>query len=235
MKSTAAALEVASATGLNEKTVRKYRKEFYENKGSFKDEKRGKYMRHCLLNEVNLRLEAAMFIREHGYRKGEANLNAKSFCQWVNNDLLPSSNLAPNMPRSISVRTATRWLHKKGAYVDGHEREDVVAYQKEFLSSLEDLREFHLPPPPPSDERPATPPPDAETRKKRVLIYHGESIFNTNEGQTWFWGTGDEPFIQPKTKGAGIMVSDFVDQHLRLTDEEHRLACVSDADFPKTA
>ena len=136
MKSTAAALEAASATGLNEKTVRKYRKEFYENKGSFKDEKRGKYMHHCLLNDENLRLEAAMFIREHGYRKGEANLNAKLFCQWVNNELLPSSNLAPNMPRSISVRTATRWLHrlgfrkighKKGAYVDGHEREDVVA------------------------------------------------------------------------------------------------------------
>ena len=49
---------------------------------------------------------------------------------------------------------------------------------------------------------------------------------------------GDEPFIQPKTKGAGIMVSDFVDQHsgfLRITDDEHHLACVSDADFPKTA
>ena len=62
-----------------------------------------------LLNDENLRLEAAMFVREHGYRKGEANLNAKSFCQWVNNELLPSSDLPPNMPRSISVRTATRW------------------------------------------------------------------------------------------------------------------------------
>lgn len=42
-----------------------------------------------------------------------------------------------------------------------------------------------------------------------------------------FWGTGDEPFIHPKTKGAGIMVSNFVDQHsgcLSLTKEEHQLA-----------
>ena len=71
-----------------------------------------------------------------------------------------------------------------------------------------------------------------------MLIYHDESIFNTNEGQTWFWGTGDEPYIQPKTKGAGIMVSDFIDQHsgfLRLTDEQHNLACASDANFPKSA
>ena len=98
MMSTAAALEAASATGFNEKTVRKYRKEIYENKGSFKDGKRGKYMRHCLLNDENLRLEAAMFIREHGYRKGEANLNAKSFCQWVNQTGVPRS-ISFGLPR----------------------------------------------------------------------------------------------------------------------------------------
>ena len=71
-----------------------------------------------------------------------------------------------------------------------------------------------------------------------MLIYHDGSIFNTNEGQQWFWGTGDEPFIQPKTEGAGIMVSDFIDQHsgfLQLSDEEHHLACASDPDFPKSA
>ena len=71
------------------------------------EEKRGKYMRHCLLNDENLRLEAAMYIREHGYQKGKAHLDAKLFCQWVDNDLLPSSDLAPNIPCSISVRTAT--------------------------------------------------------------------------------------------------------------------------------
>ena len=85
-------------------------------------------------------------------------------------------------------------------YVDGHEREDVVAYHQKYLDVMKDLRDTHLPPPLPSDERPTTPPPDAETRKKLVLIYHDESIFNTNEGQQWFWGTGDEPYIQPKQK-----------------------------------
>ena len=52
------------------------------------------------------------------------------------------------------------------------------------------------------------------------------------------WGTGDEPCLQPKTKGSGIMVSDYVDQHsgfLKLSDEEHALACARDAKFPKSA
>ena len=55
------------------------------------------------------------------------------------------------------------------------------------------------------------------------MIYHDESIFNTNEGQTWMWGEEDRPAILPKTKGSGIMVSDFVEEHggyLILTDEE---------------
>jgi len=89
-------------------------------------------------------------------------MTAKSFCQWVNDQLLPSHDLPPNLPRAISVRTATRWLHqlgyrpqshKKGAYVDGHEREDVVKSREEFLKKLKELKESHLPPPPCSDER----------------------------------------------------------------------------------
>ena len=74
--------------------------------------------------------------------------------------------------------------------------------------------------------------------KRLVIIYHDESIFHINEGQTWIWGTGDHPYIQPKSKGAGIMISDFIDQYngfLWLTDREHHLASASDPNFPKTA
>ena len=240
-----AAQESASITGFNEKTVRMYRKEFYENKGKFKENNQGKYKRQCLMNEENLQLDAAMYVREHAYQKGAAKLVATSFCQWVNTDLLPSYTLSPQLPRSISMRTATRWLHqlgfrpqahKKGAYVDGHERNDVVEHRMTFLMKLKELRDMHKPPPPCSDERSATPPPDAEFRKTLVLIYHDESIFTTNEGQLWMWASDDTPVIQPKTKGSGIMVSDYIDQHngfLCLTDEEHALATATDPDFPK--
>ena len=60
---------------------------------------------------------------------------------------------------------------------------------------MKTLRDTHLPPPPPSDERVVTPPPNAEFLKRLVLIYHDESIFNTNEGQKWAWATGEEPII----------------------------------------
>lgn len=97
--------------------------------------------------------------------------------------------------------------------MDGHERDDVLAHRKEFLDMLKELRDAHLPPPPARDERAATPPPDAETRKQLLPVFHDKSIFSINEGQTWAWATGDEPVIQPKTKGAGIMVSDFIEEH----------------------
>ena len=77
------------------------------------------------------------------------------------------------------------------------------------------------PPPPP-------PPPrirleEDEEKKELVLIFHDESIFNTNEGQTWMWGESERPAILPKTKGSGIMVSDFVEEYggyLKLSPEE---------------
>ena len=60
-------------------------------------------------------------------------------------------------------------------------------------------------------------------KKELVLIFHDESIFNTNEGQTWMWGESERPAILPKTKGSRIMVSDFVEEHggyLKLSPAE---------------
>ena len=73
--------------------------------------------------------------------------------------------------------------------MDRHEREDVIAHRKEYLAIMKTLCDTHLPPPPASDQRAVTPPPDAETRKKLVMIYHDESIFSMNEGQSWAWVT----------------------------------------------
>ena len=52
---------------------------------------------------------------------------------------------------SNSKTTAHTWLkhmgfefkqYQKGIYVDGHEREDVVAYRKEFLAKMKELVSF---------------------------------------------------------------------------------------------
>lgn len=85
------------------------------------------------------------------------------FCEYVNNELLPSHHLPPNFPRAISLHTAIRWLHqlgfkpishKKGDYIDGHERGDVVKHRKEFIATVKQLRDKHRPPPPCGDELP---------------------------------------------------------------------------------
>ena len=130
------ALETAYFTGHNENSVRTYRNDFFSNKGNFTESKQGKHERWCLFNDENIRLEASMWVRENAHKKGEANMTAATFCQWVNTELLPSITLQANYPCSISLRTATQWLHlishKKGAYVDGHERDDVASYRKVF-------------------------------------------------------------------------------------------------------
>ena len=65
--------------------------------------------------------------------------------------------------------------------------------------------------------------PLAEQISKTVVIFRDESTFQANDGQTFYWATKDMPLLRPKGRGAGIMVSDFIEEHngyLRLTEEE---------------
>ena len=58
------------------------------------------------------------------------------FCKWVNKTLLANSTLEPGFSRKVSVQITPKWLHekgfevlyaRKGIFIDGHERPDVVA------------------------------------------------------------------------------------------------------------
>ena len=69
--------------------------------------------------------------------------------------------------------------------------------------------------------------PPADIVEKTVVIFHDESIFSAKEDQHTQWGTSDTITIKPKSKGSGIMVSDFIDEHngyLALTEDEHQKA-----------
>ena len=64
-------------------------------------------------------------------------------------------------------------------------------------------------------------PPD-EQIAKTVVIFHDESTFQANNDQTTFWGAKDMTILRPKSNGAGIMVSDFIEEHNGyLTDKEY--------------
>lgn len=102
--------------------------------------------------------------------------------------------------------------HKKGAYVDGHKGADIVECRDKYLDMMKQLCDTYLH--------------HLQVMKWHQFPlmmlnternYHDECIFNTNEGQLWAWAAEDDDVIQPKTKGAGIMISDYVDQHSFLT------------------
>ena len=52
-------------------------------------------------------------------------------------------------------------------------------------------------------------------------------LFRSNEDQSVHWGEKGTKVMKPKSRGSGIMVSNFIDEHngfLALTDEEYEQA-----------
>ena len=75
-----------------------------------------------------------------------------------------------------------------------------------------------------------TPPPTTnERRSKTVFFFHDESTFTANEDQPTQWGTKGEKMMKKKSKGAGIRVSDFIDEQngfLAISNQEYQAAKV---------
>ena len=168
----------------------------------------------------------------------------------MNESLLPNSILDPGHPRQICVETAHKWLHelgfhvldkKKGFYIDGHKRDDVIQHHKTFLRQMI-ASGFLLKAHAPNEEAMEAFPTDLESpperRAKSIFIFHDESTFNANDDQSLQWGTPDSQIIRPRSRGSGIMVSDFIMEgqgYLYLTDEEYERAKCKDPNIRKAA
>ena len=66
-------------------------------------------------------------------------------------------------------------------------------------------------------------PPQPEVIAKTIVLFHDESTFQANDYECTQWGTKNDHMLVPKSRGAGIMVSDFISEesgYLSLTDEE---------------
>ena len=231
--------------GRSDRTVREWRSKFFDSGGEIPESRQGQYERTGVLwKNESLNRKATRYIRTNAAVKGQANLTVGKFCQWVNNELLPNETLEPGFPRCIHLETARKWMHemgfqvlthKKGTFVDGHERADVVEYRKKFLRKLIGLGFLNSSNAPSEEAKNALPAdlvcPSPDVLAKTVIFFHDESAFQTNEDQPTFWGTKGTHILRPKGKGAGIMVSDFIDEHngyLALTREEYDRAKASD-------
>lgn len=113
---------------------------------------------------------------------------------------------------AISAVDSTSEVHKKGYYVDGHERDDVVADRDgRFLPRMAEIEkkmshfedgdlfciECEIEPHLPQDE------------KRTVLIAHDESIFYSNECSQIVWLQHGQRLMRPKSKGRSLHVSGF--------------------------
>ena len=155
---------------------------------------RGKHSRPYVLDDEDCQKKVLAWLRGRTYDKDQPSMTAATFANWVNTDLLPNSPLPPGFPRSITLRIARKWLHnlgfspkssKKGLYFDGHEQDDEVEYHKLFLRKMEILQSTHLPPPTCSIGCTEEIVGNESSEKRLVLIYHDESSFHANEGQSW--------------------------------------------------
>ena len=178
-------------------------------------------------------------------------MTTTDFCKWVNKTLLPNFTLEPGFPQKVSVETARTWLHhlgfevltpKKGIFIDGHERPDVVASRKTILRKMVKIGFLHFTNAPTEEAQKAIPAdidaPTLERRPKTVVFCHDESTFQANDDQSLQWGEKGTKMMKPKSKGAGIMVSDFIDEYngfLALTDEQFKEAKKSNPSMKKYA
>jgi hypothetical protein len=128
----------------------------------------------------------------------------------------------------IRARTARRWMKKmgfvyntvkKGVYIDGHEREDVVNYRQSTFIPLWRKYEhrFVIFKEDGSWRLPQLLPGEVPV----VLVTHDESTFNANDGKRRVWMKKDAPPLRKKERGKGIMVSGFLTPGGRLAVPEH--------------
>ena len=138
----------------SDKTIRRWRTDLVANNGTFSESKQGRYQRSgVLLSNEELSSLASEYVCANSAVKRKPNMTILEFCKWVNKSLPPNSTIEPGFPRKIGVETARKWLHetgfevltaRKGIFIDGHEREDVVLYCKEFLRRMIKIGFLHF-------------------------------------------------------------------------------------------
>jgi len=124
--------------------------------------------------------------------------------------------------QGIRARTARRWLHKlgfsweevrKGVYVDGHERPDVIQDRAQFLNQLENLQPYLVEFDNEGNIKAKTYPRSCIVGghdSPIILITHDESTLSSNEGRSRVWKEPNTNILRPKGRGRGIMISDFL-------------------------
>jgi hypothetical protein len=122
----------------------------------------------------------------------------------------------------IHIRTARCWLHKlswqyqqkkKGMYIDGHEREDVVEYRKWFVECWKEYEKRFVIYNNDGNvvSAPTGFPVPQGVRFRLILVTHDESTFYENDCHKTHWISNNaKPVAEKKGEGQSIMASEFL-------------------------
>jgi hypothetical protein len=149
----------------------------------------------------------------------------------INQEILPRLLISCN--KSIGRTSTYNWLLrlgfyksevKKGVYVDGHEREDVIAYRQEvFLPLMAELDSYTRQYSEMDDGTSQVIEPSLPLGVKRhVMYFHDESCFHGHDYKKIIWldGVTQQQKMPGKSKGKLIHDSDFIgpEGRIRLPD-----------------
>ena len=157
-------------------------------------EKRGGDRGRSLINDEKVQSAARTHLM--GLSTGE--VTPEEFQRALNENILPS--LGYTLKGPLSRRTASRWLYKlgwrhkalrKGVYMDGHERPDVVTYQQnEFLPLMASYESRMVRWEPEGDdyaELVRKDPVLGPGEKRIIALFQDESSFHVNEYKKNIW------------------------------------------------
>jgi hypothetical protein len=154
-------------------------------------------------------------------------VNPDNFRLAINTEILP--RLLISTGKRISRTTTYDWLRrlgfyksesKKGVYVDGHEREDVVSYRQEvFLPKMKDILQYTTHYEEKEDGTWEVIEPLLPLGVKRHVVYfHDESCFHGYDYKKTIWldSITEQQKMPGKSKGKLVHCSDFIGPEGRI-------------------
>ncbi|KAF8607403.1 hypothetical protein BDV93DRAFT_591655 [Ceratobasidium sp. AG-I] len=183
--------------------------------GELPDRRQGKGAAHAtLLDDPLVKKSLKTFI-------SSLKITPLSVMKEVNTNILPRLSTTK---QSITENTAKKWLlklgyrretYRKGIYMDGHERADVVKYRNEFLDNRFQIY---------SDKECEPLPLKLPTGTSQIIpVFHDECCFHANDQSTSSWIMEGETLLRQKGRGRLVHVSDFIVEtsgRLSLTEEQ---------------
>lgn len=163
---------------------------YFQKHGELPPERRGGYRKGtCYLDDESVHRAARSWLQSQKC----GSVTATGFCRALNNIILPDLGIALKAP--LSNRTARRWMHRlgfrqavlrKGVYMDGHERPDVVKYRETvFLPAMAQYERRMAQYDGPDLKRRD---PDLLPGEKQIIAqFHDESCFHANEYKRSAW------------------------------------------------